>query len=236
MRASFIVAVLTFAGCVSSGAPSGDLDSSSADGSARPDGGIRSDGGATVGLPRDGGVGDAGSAAHTDGGVSAMDAGFVEPQADGGARDGGSPADAGTTSGCGETDLAGDYAGTFDGDVWWTTDPTNREPVSGTLSFRLVCQGNKYGVSGTMTGSESHAVTFSAQVAGEVVPGPNPLMTATIMGNVVFTTIPGAVVPFTGGLRGTLRNTRINDGTWTGHSTTPLVPAEGAGTWQASRR
>jgi hypothetical protein len=120
--------------------------------------------------------------------------------------------------------------------VWWTTDPGSREPVSGDLELTLTCQGLKFGVYGTMTGSESHAVRFTAQVAGEVTPGSPPVINARFMGNAIFTLLGNASVPFEGTMTGPISGTRVPAGTWRGQSTTPLVPAEGAGTWEATRQ
>lgn len=222
MRWLAIVVLGIGTACVSSGAPG---EGGSGDGG--PAAGGRRDGGAPpAAAPEAGTNPDAGR------GPPPADAGpGAVAVADGGTGDGG--ADLIT---CGAVDLAGRYEGTFAGSVWWNSQPGNREPVSGTVSFDLVCQGVKYGVTGTMTGAESHAVVFSAQIRGEVVPAQSPVMNASFMGEATFTALGGGRVPFAGTMQGELVGTRITGGTWQGHSTTALVPASGEGTWQAARR
>src|SRR5439155_15939986 len=98
MRALAFTVLLTLAGCVSSGAPTGsELD--------EPDAGTHS-------ARADGGS----SPAHADGGIC----GGVVVSTDAGTPDpGGAGTDAGTVSTtCTSADLAGRWVGTFDGEVW----------------------------------------------------------------------------------------------------------------------
>jgi hypothetical protein len=233
MARSFTVLCLAFAAACGStgGAPVGDGDAG-APSSARDGGSHSSDGGSAPSAA------DGGSATRPDGGTATADGGSAELPDAGMAQDAGNvvtPYDGGTTVSCVGLDLSGHWTGTFDGNVWWTSQPGNLEPVSGNLEFTLSCEGQKYQVSGTMTGDESHQVTFTAQLSGEVEPG-TQLFSANITGNVVFTTLAGVSVPFTGTMQGHVVSTTIPSGTWQGQSTQPLVPAEGSGTWQASRQ
>jgi hypothetical protein len=228
MRA-ILVLVLLLAGCESTGSP-GTGDADAGPGAAARDGGsVRlSDGGSTT---ADGG---STTGSQDGGGATSGDAGSSTAPGDPDA--GSSGADAGVYGGCGAVDLAGHWAGTFTGEVWWTNQPNNYEPVSGTVEFTLTCFGQKYGVTGTMTGSEAHLTVFSAQLSGEVTPGNPAMMNARMAGAVTFIALGNAQVPFTGTMTGAVVGTRVQNGSWQGQSTQPLVPAEGAGEWVATRQ
>jgi len=87
-----------------------------------------------------------------------------------------------------------------------------------------------------MTGSEMHAVVFTAQIRGEVVPGATqPTMSATLNGTVTFVALFGAQVPFTGTMTGTLSGATVPNGAWQAMGAVPQ-PSAGDGTWQASRQ
>jgi hypothetical protein len=135
---------------------------------------------------------------------------------------------------CVGVDLSGRWVGDFDGEVWFTTQPQNREPVSGNVEFMMSCDGVKYRVTGTLSGDEQHDVRFTGQLDGEVTLGPQPTFRAAISGNVFFLALGGLPIPFTGTMAGVVEETRITNGTWQGQSVLP--PAQGAGTWRAARQ
>jgi hypothetical protein len=125
----------------------------------------------------------------------------------------------------------GFFQGTWEGHVWGAFSFS--EPFdllgNGTMEFSIICSGNKFNITGSITGLANDDYPFTGQLSGEFFPLSGEIQ---IIINPATLDLGIAQGQFIANMTGQRQNDLFPDGTWCGISVIP-EGSFGEGTWNA---